>query len=297
MFKRYGSVLLVMLPIGAVLGVITAGVVSCLMPKIYESVAVIQVKPKKEGGFCSTGLSSAVNTNCFPTQIDVIKSRNSLGMVIKNLDLTNRWNVDEERALQMLKSMISREDIPRTDLVSIRVRHSNKVDARDVALAVVEHYKQYRAELEGREVESVIHELTKAFKEQEDKVEERRKVLATIVMTQGVTFDGSDLEITPKPGDTSEEAINRSIKMQDYLDAKRDLEIDQELLQQLKLKLVGETIWAKIPFEGVVIHEMPVIAESPISPNVTLNLIFGAALGLLCAPLMTLPVVWVMNRR
>lgn len=73
--------------------------------------------------------------------------------------------------------------------------------------------------------------LAKAIREQEDKVEERRKVLATIVRAKGILYKGEE-----KP---KEEAIKRGLDAQDYVDAKKEFEKDQELLQQMKLKLQG----------------------------------------------------------
>jgi uncharacterized protein involved in exopolysaccharide biosynthesis len=83
---------------------------------------------------------------------------------------------------------------------------------------------------------------------------------------------------------------------QDYVDAKRGFETDQELLQQLKLKLMGGKISRKMASDSVQIHDEPVIAQVPISPNVTLNLLLGAGLGFLLSPLMALPVMWLLNR-
>ena len=45
MFKRFRWVFLVKLPAGALAGLLIAAVVTCLTPKIYESEAVIEVKP------------------------------------------------------------------------------------------------------------------------------------------------------------------------------------------------------------------------------------------------------------
>ena len=42
----------------------------------------------------------------------------------------------------------------------------------------------------------------------------------------------------------------------------------------------------------MVLDEMPEIAEAPVSPNVTVNLVAGAAFGLLVAPLMALGALW-----
>ncbi len=84
---------------------------------------------------------------------------------------------------------------------------------------------------------------------------------------------------------------------QDYVDAKREFESDQELLQQMKLKLVGEKMSRKMAADSVRIHDEPVIAQIPISPNVTLNLLLGTGLGFLFSPLMALPLMWLLNRR
>ncbi|MCP5548900.1 MAG: von Willebrand factor type A domain-containing protein [Akkermansiaceae bacterium] len=52
-----------------------------------------------------------------------------------------------------------------------------------------------------------------------------------------------------------EDAVKRGLDAQDYVDAKRDFETDQELLQNLKLKLIGETVSSNMPRESVEIHE------------------------------------------
>jgi uncharacterized protein involved in exopolysaccharide biosynthesis len=88
---------------------------------------------------------------------------------------------------------------------------------------------------------------------------------------------------------------NPRFDAQDYVDAKRGFETDQELLQQMKIKLMGENISRKMVSDSVQIHEEPVIAHAPISPNVMLNLLLGAGLGLLISPLMALPLMWLLN--
>ncbi|MCB1131027.1 MAG: polysaccharide biosynthesis tyrosine autokinase, partial [Verrucomicrobiae bacterium] len=87
--------------------------------------------------------------------------------------------------------------------------------------------------------------------------------------------------VEAKKNEDIEEAIKRGLDAQDYVDAKRDFETDQELLQNLKLKLIGETVSSNMPRETVEIHEEPVIAGGPVSPNVTLNLVLGAVVGLI----------------
>ena len=405
--NRYGIILLTLL-----LVFMTAAVITYVMPKKYESEATIEVKPRGGGMkplgamYNDTSGAGGVTPQFFGTEFEKIKSRNSLMKVVESLELVNRWNVDKETALNILKGIVSTQNIRGTDLISIRVRHTSKVDARDVTEEVAKAYRAYRAEIESGDAERQLHELNKAVRDQEDKVEERRKVLATIVRTKGIIYKGTDsfygqsgvdedqgaknalqtyhqleqekmqlesqissllkydsdqlmvyasgldlpdniirsllpeyqsanrqleslkisglgpnhptvraaadqiermkrqldegvvnLRATLKAqldlasdrlksvevmkDETREEAIKRGLDAQDYVDAKREFETDQELLQTMKLKQMGETISVKIPNETVIVHDQPVISNSPVSPNVTMNLVLGAVVGLI----------------
>jgi polysaccharide biosynthesis transport protein len=343
------------------------------------------------------------------TEVEILKSRKALEQVAANLQLPNRWSVDRETATRILKGIVETQRIDGTDLISIRVRHTNRVDARDIAGEVVSVYKALREEADGNESERDIEKINTMVREQEDKVEERRKVLANIMHTKGIIYKGTEnhysagaqpdrqtalqdfyqleqeklqiesqissllkydneqlmvyasgldvpnniirilypqyleakrqLDDLKRNGSGDDDPSVRAmgerieeIKMQldegmvklratlqarldlttarlkdidirksnfdaqDYVDAKRGFETDQELLQQLKLKLMGETISRKMVSDSVQIHEEPVIAQAPISPNVALNLLLGAGLGFLFSPLMALPLMWLLNR-
>jgi polysaccharide biosynthesis transport protein len=402
--NRYGIILLTLL-----LVFMTAAVITYVMPKKYESEAIIEVKPR------ATGMSplgnefskaSMMTPQFFGTEFEKIKSRNSLSKVVENLELVNKWSVDKETALRILKGIVNTQNIRGTDLISIRVRHTNKEDARDVTAEVARAYKAYRTEIESRFADKNLYELNKAVRDQEDKVEERRKVLATIVRTKGIIYKGQDsfygssgvnedqgaeialetynkleqekmqlasqinsllkydsdqlivyaagldlpdniiknlypqyLErklqldslkisglgdqhptikaakeqiegmkrqldegvvnlratlqaqlnmatdrlksVEVRKDETREEAIKRGLDAQDYVDAKRDFETDQELLQQMKLKQVVENAANKIPPDSIEVHDDPQISDAPVSPNVTLNLVLGAVVGLI----------------
>ncbi len=405
--NRYGIILLTLL-----LVFMTAAVITYVMPKKYESEAVIEVKPRatgmtvferQRGDFSGASMMTA---QFFGTEFEKIKSRNALEKVVDNLSLLNRWGVDKETAIRILKGIVNTQNLRGTDLISIRVRHASKVDARDITQEVSKAYKDYRAEIENRDAEKALHELNKAVRDQEDKVEERRKLLAIIVRTKGIIYKGTDsfygqsgvdedqgarnalqdfekletekmqlqsqikallkydsdqlmvyaagLELPDniirnllpqyqeakrtvdtlktsglgdnhptvlaavgqvknmkdqldegvvnlratlqaqldmaesrlktvevRKNETRDEAIKRGLDAQDYVDAKKDFETDQQLLQEMRLKQITEVIARRMPAESVVMHDQPMISESPVSPNVTLNLILGAVVGLI----------------
>jgi capsular exopolysaccharide synthesis family protein len=405
--NRYGVILLTLLLVFMAVSVITY-----VMPKRYESFATIELKAPAPlvapFGADKTEVSgrNAQTANFFGTEFEKIKSRNALMKAVDSLDLTARWGVDRETAYHILRGIVDTQNVRGTDLIKISVRHQKREDARDVAAGVARAYSSYRAETEGKTASTLLNELRKAVRQQEEQVENSRQELANIVRTKGIIYTGEDsyyrntgvnddlgaqtaqqiynqleqeivqfdsqiqslnrftseqlmryaagldlpenvvktlhpqylalqLEfqrlkssglgdrhpdvITLKDNleglwaqmedgivslratlraqldiandrltrvekmrdETREEAIQRGIDAHDYVEAKKRFETDQGMLQQMRLKLIGETITDSLPQDSIIIHDDPVISESPVSPNVKLNLVLGAAVGLL----------------
>ncbi len=402
--NRYGVILLTLL-----LVFMTASVITYVMPKKYESSATIEVKPRERmidplGGAMRTA-GPTMTAQFFGTEFEKIKSRNSLTRVIDKLDLVNKWGIDRETVFKILKNIVDTQNIRGTDLIFITVRHTNKEDARDITAEVASSYKEYRTDLEGKTADKGVNELKKAVREQEDKVEERKKVLTTISRTKRIIYRGdpslgmqggleedqeansfqkmyNDLEgermqldsqiqsllkydseqlliyasgldlpdniikslypqyldlkrqidglkasglgerhptiisqnrilvgmkddleegvvnlrtrlqgqlemakerlqkVEIKRTESKNQALEANIDTGDYIDAKHDYESDLALLEQMKLQLTNLEIVQGLPSETIVVHEEPVISDSPVSPNVTLNLVLGAVVGL-----------------
>ena len=364
-------------------------VVLSMVPGTYQAETVLEVKPLG-GGMNALGGTQTETPQFFGTEFEKIKSRNSLGAVATNLELPSRWGVDQETAIRRLKTIVDAQNIRGTDLISIRAREKDPALARDIANEVTKQYKNYRASIEAEQAERQLTELNKAVRDQEDKVEERRKVLATIARTKGIVFKGTDsfygqsgvdedqggknalqtfhqleqekmqletqinsllkydkdqlmvyasgldlpdntirsilpeyqaskreleslkikglgedhpsvtaakdqierqkrqldegvvnLRATLKAqldlasdrlksvevmkDETREEAIKRGLDAQDYVDAKREFDSDQQLLQTMKMKQIGEKISSKAPASSVVIHEEAATA-APLNP-------------------------------
>lgn len=272
MIKRYAWLFLVMLLVGPVLGFLGAGAINRAMPKRYESQATIEIKPWGaviEGHF----ESGKPQPNFFATEMAKITSDQAFGSVVDALDLTQRWSTDSVSAVGILKKMVLTDQIRGTDLITIRVRSKEPSEARDIAMSVAKAYVEYRSGAEKGMGAAALQELRTQLGEQEERVEERRRILAKAISRAG-----------------------QSPNRQDYEDAKRNFEAAASALQGTKVKLVAEEISSKMRDGGVVIHDEPVPGRSPVSPNVTLNLILGAVLGLLLSPLLALPVMWIASR-
>lgn len=184
MLKRFWWVFVVMIPVGALCGLLFAAVVTYVMPKKYESEVTLEVKPLNN----DPSATHPMTPQFFGTEFEKITSRNSLGMVV--------------------------------------------------------------------ETSHPLHRLPE--------------------------------------GEQVDQGLERSLKETNYLEAKREFELEQACLQELRLKQIRATeLGAQ---DSVIIHEEPQIAQVPASPNVTVNLVLGTALGLLLSPLMALPLIFLLGR-
>lgn len=252
------------LSLGLVGGFLLSAIITYVMPKKFESEAVVQVVSSAGS---QTG-QPGPEPRTMATTSKVFTSHEVLARVVESLELTNRWNLDPHTCMQILKRILRVESVPGTDLISIRCRHTNKIDARDIANEVSAAYKDYRGDMEQKRMNAALDELRKAVRDQEDKVEESHKVLSILLKSKGIPA-------------TAPDASTMTVDQVDLIDAKRIYEMEAALLEQMKLKQVSETIRAKIPGEQVQIHSPALIAGFPISPKVALNLAFGTAAGLL----------------
>ena len=409
--NRYGVILLTFL-----LVFMTAAVITYVMPKKYESISVVQVNPKTPdmtifgSSMAESSGAGRMTHQFFGTEFEVIKAQKTLSMAADALDLTTRWGLDQETSLDLLRRIVDTQNIRGTDLIRIEVRHTNAEDARDVAMEVANAYRARRAELEEERAQMALDKLNKALREQEDRVEEKRKVLNTIVETKGIVYKGGDsifggaasgagasedraaqsatstfeqleqekvqlesqiqtllkydsdqliefaaglnlpentvkrlqpeyatakmqlialkasglgarhprvlaqgqiiddlstqlsegvmglrntlraqLELTKERltkmevlmMEREEKAVKTGIDTYDFVEARKEFEQAREMFDQMRIKYQGERIQLELPRNPIVIHEEPVLARAPVSPNVTLNLVLGAVVGLI----------------
>jgi tRNA A-37 threonylcarbamoyl transferase component Bud32/capsular polysaccharide biosynthesis protein len=133
MIRRWWWVFLVMIPLGLLLGFVAAGLVTYVMPKKFEAEATAEVVPAS---------GNSITPTFFATQFETIKSRAALTAVSQELELPNKWMTDEETAVSILKGIIIVQNIRGTDLIRVRVRHTNPQDAAAIANAVTLNYQR-----------------------------------------------------------------------------------------------------------------------------------------------------------
>ncbi len=245
---------------------LTAAVITYVMPKKYESSLIYQVRP-------SPRLLQTITPQFFATEFEVIKANMTLKPVVQRLDLAKKWNMTEEDAIAVLRGIVSSQNIHGTDLIEIKVRHTDPVQARDIAKEVFDSYKKRREDKEREMFEDSLKELEKAIVDQEVVVEEKRKQ--------------RDNLLTRSNGNTSDPTV---------LEVQKEFETQMALLEKMREKSGTDRLIHR-HISIIELHEEPFVPRYPSSPNVKLNLILGATLGLLFGLLMALFVRVVFGRR
>lgn len=247
MFKRFRWLLLAVIPAGALLGFLLAAVVTYLMPKKYESIALLQIPANPD--------STPVDMRA---EVAMVESGDLLEQVIEARDLAKRWNLPKQEAPGVLRKSFSVTRIDGENRLIIRAEHTSREDARDIAAEVTAIYQKSRAAASLRAKETAIGALGKEVLDLQAAVEQGKEALGGYV--GGLGKEGRDIS-----------------------EVKSKLDADQKLLAEAMKKRVE--LAAMIPPE-VTIVEKPVVSQIPCSPKVVENLMMGSVGGGVLLPLL-----------
>lgn len=135
----------------------------------------------RETGTVASGGLLSPHMNFIQTQFEIIKSRKTLDLVVEQLDLAGRWDVNKDEAFELLKSMVETQTVRGTDLIDIEVYYTEAAVAADIANAVAEAYKTRRISEQGDRASKALDSLEGQIAVQNDKLEESRvKMLDTM---------------------------------------------------------------------------------------------------------------------
>jgi polysaccharide biosynthesis transport protein len=184
-FSRFRVLLLASFPIGLLLCFLCSAVVTYVMPRLFESTAVIQLKPSAD----DSNMSSF-----FPTESEVIRSKVTLKMAAQKLDLSKRWGLPVDEVVNSLHASLDVTNIRGTDLISITTRRPSREDARDIALAVVDVYNERRRDVETELAGTELKKMEKALMVQSTLVEGKRKKLDELKSMPVLTPQTTEVE-------------------------------------------------------------------------------------------------------
>jgi len=123
----------------AILGVFCAAVVAYVMPKKYESVAVIDVKP-------ASGQTDGLSNAEAAVIVEVMRSSKCLTQVSDHLELRDRWGLPSQEIVDRLRKIITPHHDAGTGIFKIVVLDTNKEDVRDIADELANVYRAMAGE-------------------------------------------------------------------------------------------------------------------------------------------------------
>jgi polysaccharide biosynthesis transport protein len=232
--------------------VITATIVTFILPEVYSSGT--RIKVERDGTDVqsvsgSPNYASMYDPYFIQTEFEVIQSEMVLDKVVANMDLNTVWakkynmggKLKTPESRRLLKGMIELRPVRNTSLIEIRVNSDVPKEAADIANVIADVYQNYRQEERrklisgGIEVfKQELQEQTRLIMAQEEKVDQLRKKL-------GVTDLSSQ--------DSSQQTIE-PMNVMHYNTLKIDAETqyirEEKLLSQLK-QLKSEDLKQAIP--------------------------------------------------
>lgn len=184
--NRYGIILLTF-----ILVVLTAAVITYVMPKKYESVAVVKINPLGSNNQILGNAQSALMTRqFFGTQFKIIESDENLKRAAELCQLQQKLQITDHDAILLLKSGLSTRQERGTDLIEISLRmvKDNREYVKPITEAIAMAYSEMRSGQEVERREQTRYELEKKIQKHEDIVEDYRNRLIQFSTDTGIIY-------------------------------------------------------------------------------------------------------------
>jgi len=160
--------------------VITATLVTFILPQAFASTARIKVMPDAADIPEMSGLPSVTSYDPYfiQTEFEVIQSEVILGRVIEALDLNTEWGqryangqpLKTDETMRILTRQVNLKPVRNTSLIEIQVYSEDPEEASNLANAIAEAYRSWRLEQSKELALGGIKELEKRYLELVDRV-------------------------------------------------------------------------------------------------------------------------------
>jgi polysaccharide biosynthesis transport protein len=268
--NRYGIIILTFL-----LVIMTAAVITYVMPKMYESSVLVQINPYGQKTMAlPVGDNSRMmmSVQFLETEFAIIRSEETLKKVNEELKLSRRWGMSDKSTLGVLSGIVNTTVERGTDLINITVRHAKREDVKLIATEVANAYGDRRTEaLDKRRLDSI-----NIFKDkrrvQEDIVEDHRTRLYALSKKLKIPYHGKDALFYEGRDPEGQESMRA---IQAYEESKRSKDQLESLVDSLNglddEDLVVTLISSGRPEAAVLKPDHDVLSEYIQSKNVSLS--------------------------
>ncbi|MFC4993730.1 GumC family protein [Rubritalea tangerina] len=185
--NRYGIILLTF-----ILVVLTAAVITYVMPKKYEATAVVKINPlgTKNQMLSTGGQSTLMTRQFFGTQFKIIESDEVLKRAAEMTQLPQKLQISTADAILLLKSGLSTRQERGTDLIEISMRmvKNDRELVKPVTEAIALAYSEMRSSQEIKRREQTRFELDRKIQKHEDIVEDYRNRLLEFSTKTGIIY-------------------------------------------------------------------------------------------------------------
>lgn len=274
--RRRWWLLLVCLPVGLMVGLLASSVLIYIQPKLFESTAVVEIKPSAMVSLPDAdGDTPESDPRFLENEMTHLTSPEVMRRAVEKGAFDKRWGMTEDEAVAEMGRSVRVQRIQGTDLISIRAISVFRQDAPEMAKAVADGYKEDRVERMNKDSAQALDELKQSVKHHEAQVEERRKKLMEAERKKVVT--GGILGLEPEgPMVKNEEA---------------------EAMRSTKLDLLVEKVSASMGDQMLIIHESPQVPMKPSGPDAMRYLLPCMAGGLGAGALIGLLLVLLFPKR
>ena len=117
-----------------------------------------------------------------------------------------------------------------------------------------------------------------------DLMADARKAVVTlkeVLNTRLNLVDSQVAKMEDMVGEKKNQTVDLSMQQHKYNSAKDEYEQARALYREMKLQQQEQRVLLRMPRNPITLHELPKTAKNPIFPNVQMNLILGAGVGLI----------------
>ena len=161
--------------------VVTATVITLMLPERYAATASIQVdqeRPDINVNGVQGNIGSGYDAYFLLTEFQTIQSQPVLSRVSEKLDLKNVWGkkynngqpMTESDVEQIIKNQLDLQNVRNTKFINIKAFSDNPEDAAKLANQVAESYREFRSEEYDKLKNGGIESLKTSLQEQDQKI-------------------------------------------------------------------------------------------------------------------------------
>ena len=243
--------------------------ITFILPESYASTARIKV----ESDAPPVAGQSTYDPYFIQTTFEIIQSQIVLDQVIAKLNLNVVWGkkyfngetLKTTQAMDILKQRLQLAPIRNTKLVAITVYSDDRNEAAQIANAIAEACKEYRAKTAAGLAANNLAKLQQQWRQNEKQIEQARAEISSSPQPLNI---GSKISDNPSPQEQS------------YWDKKQYLDGLLETHKTLYAKIEAEKLGVQMPQNTLVqITDTAEPGRAPVKPNKTLNIFIGAVVG------------------